>query len=424
MLTADKLGTLNGRRRWLRVLAIALALLAVAQLAGDIALRLSGCGALTIGEMGVGFLSGLAFTAVGLLIAFYHPRNRVGWLMIIAGFGLSGGIFYDSFASCRLSGQMLLPGATYVAWFSHRWDSIIAVVPLFVLLPFVFPTGHFLTPRWRWLALSAMSVILITALVTAFAPDLRVNNGFGNSYPFDSPIVWRGLPDLLYERLFIFNVLLIIAASLAGIASLLLRLKRSQGIERQQLKWFTYFLATAVTVQLVFFEFVAIAFEEQLQTSPYLPLVEGLYMVIVYVVFLGWPLVIGLAIFRYRLYDIDIIIRRTLVYSLVTLALGLVYFGSVVLLQRLFTGATGQGSPLAIVLSTLLIAALFNPLRRRVQDLIDRRFYRQKYDAQQVLARFARTARDETDKEALTTALLQVVQETMQPASVVLWLKE
>lgn len=140
--------------------------------------------------------------------------------------------------------------------------------------------------------------------------------------------------------------------------------------------------------------------------------------------FIGFPFVIGLAIFRYRLYDIDIIIRRTLVYSIVTLSLAAVYFASIILLQLLFTGISNQQSPLAIVISTLLIAALFTPLRRRVQNFIDRRFYRKQYDAQQVLARFGQTARDETNIERLTDELAQVVQESMQPESIMVWIKK
>jgi hypothetical protein len=185
------------------------------------------------------------------------------------------------------------------------------------------------------------------------------------------------------------------------VAALVVRFRRARGVERQQLKWLLYAVSLS---PLLFLE---------------LPVVGD---VLFPLVLIGIPTAVGVAILRYRLYDIDVIIRRTLQYTLVTAVLALVYAGSVVLLQSIYTVITGGRSPIVVVMSTLFIAALFSPLRRGVQSMIDRRFFRKKYDAQQVLAHFAQTARDEVSLEALTAELVRVVQETMQPASTSIWL--
>jgi hypothetical protein len=207
---------------------------------------------------------------------------------------------------------------------------------------------------------------------------------------------------------------------LASAVSLVLRFLRSRGEEREQIKW----LAFAASI-------LGLGFSSYVIPGNILPddaggvdrLWENLLEDAVTLSFAGIPVAIGFAVLKYRLYDIDVVINRTLVYGSLTTTLVAFYFGGIVLLQRLFVALTGEKSTLAVVASTLLIAALFNPLRRRIQSFIDRRFYRRKYDARKTLEAFSAKLRDETDLNALNGELVGVVSETMQPVHVSLWLR-
>ncbi|HRX03312.1 MAG TPA: hypothetical protein P5148_09220, partial [Anaerolineae bacterium] len=190
--------------------------------------------------------------------------------------------------------------------------------------------------------------------------------------------------------------------------------------QRQQTKWIMFGLLCMFAMMVfwtIFVEMFPLQPGRQRLALYFSGLIQDIFISV-------FPLAVAFSILRYRLWDIDLIIRRTLVYGALTLLLALVYFGSITLLSSLFSSITGQQSALAIVVSTLLIAALFTPLRRRLQDWIDRRFFRRKYNAEQVLAQFAVTARDETDLDALTTELVRVVQETLQPEHVSVWLRD
>jgi hypothetical protein len=202
------------------------------------------------------------------------------------------------------------------------------------------------------------------------------------------------------------------ALTLACAAALFVRFRRARGVERQQIKWL--FFASAL---------FAVVYIPTFFTGSYTT-ANNIWDTLFVLGILAIPIAIAIAILRYNLYDIDLIIRKTLQYALLTGLLALVYFGSVVLLQSLVENLTGQQSQFVIVLSTLAIAALFNPLRLRIQDFIDRRFFRKKYDAEKMLANFAAIARDEVDMDKLTAALLGVVEETMQPESISLWFKK
>jgi hypothetical protein len=351
---------------------------------------------------------------LGTLIITYRPDNRFGWLANLYGVALMWTTFVSGYGQCTLEGRAALPGGEYAVWLNNVLSNI-AFMAL-ALMPWLFPDGRFLTARWRRVGLLGIALVLVLTVLRAIWPaPLRVDP-LGRLWidnPFSLP-----MPDLPWlDALMAGPNNLIILMFLAGIISLVLRWRRSSGEPRQQIKWLAFFFATAGTLFLAV-EVVGAAF--------YPAIFDGWFYLFVLLPFwLGLPLVMGLAIFKYRLYDIDVVIRKTLLYAALTGLLALVYFGVVIVLQSLFSRLAGvEQSTLAVVISTLAIAALFTPLRRRIQDWIDRRFYRKKYNAQQVLAQFAQTARDETDLDALLAELVRVVDETLQPDHVSVWLRK
>jgi hypothetical protein len=249
-------------------------------------------------------------------------------------------------------------------------------------------------------------------------PDFSRDNGFEYAFPVANPFGISSLPVWWYAFFRTVASASFTLLILIGIASMFVRYKRSVGDERQQMKWLAYFLITAVATQILIFEVPRTFIDPRITETIW-------YQLIIGVVFVGMPFIIGIAIFKYRLYDIDLVIRRTLTYGLLTGLLAFVYFGSILVTQTVFQAVTGQteNAQLVIVISTLMIAALFNPLRKRIQAFIDRRFYRRKYDAIQTLAQFSLTARDEVDLNTLTAQLTTVIQDTIQPVHVSLWLR-
>ncbi len=251
-----------------------------------------------------------------------------------------------------------------------------------------------------------MAYILVGVILSAFSSGAYL----GSLGPIRNPLGIEGFTDVYKALLYTLTPLLYGAATLA----VFLRLRRAVGVERQQIKWFAYSAAIfAIGVVLIVIPLA-------IDTPPWY---EWAATAIFAAISPAIAISIGIAILRYRLYDIDVLINRTLVYGSLTVTLVALYFGGIVVLQRFFVLLTGQQSTLAVVASTLLIAALFTPLRRRIQGFIDRRFYRRKYDAAKTLEAFSAKLRDETDLDALNDDLVDVLRETMQPAHVSLWLR-
>jgi hypothetical protein len=347
----------------------------------------------------------VVFSSVGAFIASNRPANPIGW--ICCAVGLLPGIrhFASQYAIyALLAAPGSLPVGEALAWVAAwLWVPSTGLTALLILL---FPDGRLPSARWRWLVWSTGTVILAGTVLTMFA--IVPLSGLG---PIQNPLSVEGTQTfpLLVEALLWTFVLI-------AIASLFLRMRRGVWVERQQIKWVAY--AGAITGGGVFLRYLVFMVTS---ASWAWWLATGILTLGI----MATPIAMATAILRYRLYDIDVIINRTLVYGSLTATLGLLYFGVVTAAQALFRTLTSQQelSQLVVVVSTLVIAALFNPLRRRIQSFIDRRFFRSKYDARKTLEAFSAKLRDETNLQALNDELVRVVRETMQPAHVSLWLR-
>jgi hypothetical protein len=355
-------------------------------------------------------VAALSLSTVGALIASRRTENPIGWLLCASGllFGVVAfGGEYGLYALFVARGS--LP-AGVVSWWLASW----VWVPAGQLLLFsflLFPDGRLPSPRWRIVAWLLVGGLLLDAASFALAPGPLMESDARGLPPVQNPFGFVGAVRFLNSVEIVLNPLSVVLV-LAPVAALFLRFRRATGEERQQIKWAVY----AVAVLSVASTAVSIW-----------PALDGsrIATVLFLAGFLAIPTAIAIAVLRHRLYDIDILINRTLVYVSLTATLVVVYFGGVATTQAIFRALTGQQEQpqLAIVVSTLIIAALFNPLRRRIQSFIDRRFYRTKYDARKTLEAFSAKLRDETDLETLNDDLVGVVRETMQPAHVSLWLR-
>jgi hypothetical protein len=355
----------------------------------------------------------LAFPVVGALIASRQPHNPIGWVMLAVGVvaGLDAlSVFYIDYALSINPGSLPRPDIA-LALNAPLWVPLIGLMGTFVIL--LFPDGRLPSPRWRpWARLCAAALVL-NFVGIMISPDAFVYPGIRN------PLVIDALRPFLDAS---WPVILLIPIGIVGCAvALIRRFRRSSGQQRLQLKWLAAATGTIATIYLTaMVPSVLLDSPWDGTGSRWLVLLQN----VAALSFVLIPVAAGIAILKYRLYDVDLIINRTLVYGALTAVLALVYVGGVVGLGGILRELTGQqDNNLAVAASTLAVAALFRPARGRIQGFIDRRFYRRKYDAAQTLESFSARLRDEVDLDELSADLLTAIKDTMQPAHASLWLR-
>jgi hypothetical protein len=347
-------------------------------------------------------VAGVSAATVGALVASRRPRHRVGWLLVALGLSNAASGLAFSYSRYGLVARPgALPAAGYLAGFANGAVFLSLSLTGFVLL--LTPTGKLPSPRWRWWARVQVAALVVGFLTSALAPMPLYPE-----YPeIGNPLGVAALADGPLTAAFPVGALLILAGLMAGAVSLLSRFRRAHGLERLQLRWLAMGAALAAVALLV--ALTALVVEGD---GVVLQAAVGICVALL-------PLATGAAILRYRLYDLDRIISRTLAYGLLTVLLGLGYAGVVLGLGRLLP----QGSSLAVAAATLAVAAVFQPARRRIQAAVDRRFNRRRHDAGQTIAAFSARLRDQVDLDTLTAELLTVVDQTMQPTQASLWLR-
>ena len=364
---------------------------------------------LDINSLGPIFLS-LSISMVSALIIVKQPENPMGWIYSAIGFfqGLSWfSTTYANYALITRPGS--LPGGGVMSVLSSfAWAPGLSILLTYAVL--LYPSGRLPTRRWRVVAWAS----LVPSLFALLAIFLTLP--YGGKALLEGQVAppnWLGISSNWFVTAFNLMFPWMLVCGIASLVSIIIRFLRSGAVERQQIKWLAFSSALVI----------AILYSTDWSSTPLKPV--WLVWILALMAGLSIPAATAIAILRYHLWDIDVIIRRTLVYGGLTAILLSIYFGSVLLLQNLLLALTGESrSPVVIVVSTLAIAAMFNPLRLRIQDFIDQRFYRRKYNADQALSRFMDTARNEVELEKLNEAMLGVVKETMQPEQVSLWLKE
>jgi hypothetical protein len=296
-----------------------------------------------------------------------------------------------------------LPGASWAAWYQQLWWTPMLALIL-IATPLLFPTGRLPSARWRPVAVVAALVTVALELLLAFRPTIKLQD---QNYGVDNPIGLAWVPDPETSAVGGALVGLLAVCLVAAVLSLVLRFRRSRGVERQQLKWFTY----AGVLLILGGPLASYLLPSSVSDVTFGPTIASV------------PVAAGIAIIRYRLYDIDRLINRTLVYGTLTALLGGVYAAAVLVLGQVFGGVAGNPPPWAVAGATLAVAAMFQPARQRIQAVVDRHFNRRKYDAARTVEAFSARLRDQVDLDTLSAELLAVVEQTMQPTTASLWLR-
>jgi hypothetical protein len=352
----------------------------------------------------------LAFSTVGVLIAARQPGNPIGWLLLgcAVGYALAG--LAQSYADYgQLTRPSVLPGITPAAW-AASWLFLTGAGPAATFLLLLFPTGRLPSRRWRvvaWLAAAGMALIVTS---TALAPGPIG----GDPQAPANPVGLAGGKDVLRAAATIGGVAFTLAI-LGSVISLIVRFRRARRVERQQLKWLSYAAVLFAVAALFGLLMILIWGSTPLTNTVENATTTGTLACV--------PVAVGIAILRYRLYDIDRLISRTLVYAVLTLVLGVGYAGVVLVLGQLFGGVARKPPSWAVAAATLAMAALFQPAQRRVQAVVDQRFNRRRYNAAKTVEAFSGRLRDQLDLDTLTGELLAAADQTMEPTTVSLWLR-
>ena len=342
------------------------------------------------------------FATAGLLVARRQPRNSIGWLLLLAGLTTGYGGFAQEYAiHAVIVAPGSLPGAVAVAWLAS-WTWTFSSGPLLTLVPQLFPTGQPISPRWRPLVWAGASFIPLAFVIFTLRPGPIENATF-----LENPLPATGAVAAFRDLILVPAPPLMAGVVLASAASMIVRFRRARNVERQQLKWM---VSAAMLCGLAFVSMIV----TNTSKASEIAMVAALTTV---------PVAMGLAIRRYRLYDIDLVINRALVYAPTTAAIAVAFFAGIVVLQAVLRPLTG-GSEVAVAVSTLASVALFQPLRVLVQRAVDRRFYRSRYDAARILDDFSVRLRDQVALDAVRADLLDAVRETVQPAHASVWLRE